>query len=100
MNTVQVENLRRGRAYPVKTRRTITNHSGGCRWSGADYFQPLSAPFTVQHLSFVSFVHVGHGYMCILFSYRFPRLVHTAKNFRPACQFFSFFFPRDIRSRW
>lgn len=25
------------------------------------------------HLSFVSFVHAGHGYMCILFSYRFLR---------------------------
>lgn len=51
-NTVEVENLRRGRADPVKTRRTITNHSGGCRWSGADYFQPFNSFHSVTFLSF------------------------------------------------
>lgn len=62
-NTVQVENLRRGRA--VKTRRTITNHSGGCRWSGADYFQPFNSFHSVTFLSFPLCMR----YMCILFSY-------------------------------
>lgn len=87
-NTVQVENLRRGRA--VKTRRTITNHSGGCRWSGADYFQPFNSFHSVTFLSFPLCMR----YMCILFSYS---TFHTAKDFRLfACQFFL----GDIRDRW